>query len=298
MSTPLFFDIHTHTQIAAFKDDQDVVIKCALDAGVWTINVGTQSDTSRAAVVTAARYEEGVYATVGLHPIHTVKSFHDPKELETVSEKELEMESGTDSVGGFHSQTKGFTSHGEQFDYDFYKTLAMHPKVVAIGECGLDYYRLEAETAAKQKEVFIAQIELANEVGKPLMLHIRPGNGGDAYLDALEIVKSHAKVLGNVHFFVGSKEDAQRFFNIGYTVSFTGVITFTHDYDEVVAYAPLSMLHAETDAPYVTPVPRRGTRNEPLYVQEVVKQIAEIKNTDLETVRLQLRENARRVFGV
>ena len=281
MSNFSFVDIHTHVNLAAFKDDQDTVIKRALEAGVWMINVGTQHDTSEAAVVAAERYEEGVYATVGLHPIHTSKSFHDPKEL------------GTDP----RVDVKGFTSRDEEFDHDFYKGLAVHEKVVAIGECGLDYYRLDADTAAKQKEVFIGQIELANEVGKPLMLHIRPGKEGHAYLDAWEILKSHAKVLGNVHFFAGTKEDAQRFFDIGYTISFTGVITFTHDYDEVVSYAPLSMLHAETDAPYVTPVPHRGTRNEPLYVQEVVKKIAEIKNMDFETVRMQLRENARTLFG-
>jgi TatD DNase family protein len=226
-----------------------------------------------------------VYAAIGLHPVHTSKSFHDAQELET--------DSGVDA--------QGFTSRGEIFDHDFYKTLALHPKVVAIGECGLDYYRLETDTVAKQKEAFVAQIELANEVGKPLMLHIRPGAKGqqsDAYRDAWELLKAHTKVLGNVHFFAGTREDAQRFFDIGYTISFTGVITFTHDYDEVVMYAPLDMLHAETDAPYVTPAPKRGQRNEPFNVQEVVKRIAEIKNTDFETVRLQLRENARTLFGV
>lgn len=281
-----YVDIHTHVNLAAFKDDRDEVTRRALDAGVAHINIGTQRDTSQAAVTTAERYEEGVYATVGLHPIHTSKSFHDPKELET------------DSGAEFNLETKGFTSRGEEFDFDFYKTLAVHEKVVAIGECGLDYYRLEPDTVARQKEAFVVQIELANEVNKPMMLHIRPGPGGDAYLAAWEILKSHAKVFGNVHFFAGTKEDAQRFFDIGYTISVTGVITFTHDYDEVVAYAPLSLLHAETDAPYVTPAPWRGTRNEPLYVQEVVKKIAEIKKIDFEIVRTQLCQNARTLFGV
>ncbi len=277
-----YIDIHTHVNLAAFANDQDVVTKRALTAGVAHINVGTQRDTSQAAVTLAEQYEVGVYATVGLHPVHTGRSFHDAQELET--------DSGVD--------VKGFTSRGEEFDYDFYNALARHEKVVAIGECGLDYYRLDADTQAKQKEAFSAQIALANEVGKPLMLHIRPGTGGDAYLDAWEMIKSEATVLGNVHFFAGTPKDAQRFFDSGFTVSFTGVITFTHDYDEVVAYAPLDMLHAETDAPYVTPVPLRGTRNEPVNVQEVVKKIAEIKKTDIEIVRQTLRANARRVFGV
>ena len=282
MSNFSFVDVHTHVNLAAFKEDQDEVTKRALKAGVAHINVGTQRDTSEAAVVLAERYEEGVYATIGLHPVHTSKSFHDSQELET----------------GSGVNAKEFTSRDEQFDYNFYKALALNEKVVAIGECGLDYYRLEADTITRQKDAFVAQIELANEVKKPLMLHIRPGTGGDAYGDAWEILKSHAKVPGNVHFFAGTKENAQAFFDIGYTISFTGVITFTQDYDEIVAYAPLSLLHAETDAPYVTPVPRRGTRNEPLYVQEVVKKIAEIKKMDFETVRIQLRENARKLFGV
>ena len=173
---------------------------------------------------------------------------------------------------------------------------------MAIGECGLDYYRLERDTRELQRTAFIEQIELANTLGKPLMLHIRPGErgaeSGDAYRDAWEILKAHATVPGNVHFFAGTVEDARRFFDIGYTISVTGVITFTKDYDEVVRFAPLSMLHAETDAPYVSPKPFRGQRNEPLHVREVYVRIAELKGEDAESVRAQLRENARRLFGV
>ncbi|MBI4086831.1 TatD family hydrolase [Candidatus Kaiserbacteria bacterium] len=277
-----YVDVHTHVNLAAFKDDQDAVTRRALSAGVTHINVGTQRDTSQAAVALAEKYEEGVYAAIGLHPVHTSKSFHDVQELDSEPT----------------ADTKGFNSRGEVFDQDFYKKLAGHPKVVAIGECGLDYYRLEENTSAVQKEAFVSQIELANEVGKPLMLHIRSGSGANAYRDAYELLKAHAKVLGNVHFFAGSIEDAKRFLDMGYTVSFTGVITFTHDYDEVVAYAPLDMLHAETDAPYVTPVPLRGERNEPFNVQEVVKKIAEIKKMDFERVRTQLRKNAKRIFSI
>ncbi len=275
-----YVDIHTHVNLAAFADDWRDVTDRALAAGVAHINVGTQADTARRAVEIAEAYESGVYAVGGLHPVHTAKSFHDAQEL------------------GESEDAKGFTSRGEQFDAAAYKALAAHEKVVAIGECGLDYYRLEEDTLAQQKEAFIAQIELANELQKPLMLHIRPGTGGDAYLDAWEILKAHAKVPGNVHFFAGTENDAKRFFDIGYTISFTGVITFTHDYDDVVRSAPLSMIHAETDAPYVTPAPHRGKRNEPLFVREVVSKIAEIRGEDEERVRTQLRENARTLFGV
>jgi len=275
-----YIDIHTHVNIAAFADDWREVTDRSLSAGVAHINVGTQIDTAQKAIEIAEVYTEGVYAIVGLHPVHTSKSFHDPKEL------------------GEGEDAKGFTSRGEVFDRDAYFAMASHKKVVAIGECGLDYYRLDADTLALQRSAFIEQIELANELGKPLMLHIRPGESGDAYGDAWEILKTHAKVLGNVHFFAGTVDDAKRFFDIGYTISVTGVITFTKDYDEVVAYAPLDMIHGETDAPYVAPKPYRGQRNEPIHVREVYARIAEIKKADPEEVRMQLRENARRLFRV
>ena len=281
-----FFDVHTHTQFAAFGEDAEAVRERALEAGVWMLNVGTQRDTSEAAIAVARQYAEGVYASVGLHPVHTAKSYHDAQEL------------GVPAEASAKAGEVGFISRGEVFNHDAYKTLAQNEKVLAIGECGLDYYRVSEDTAEKQRAAFIAQIALANEVGKPLMLHIRSGEGRNAYRDGHEILASYAKVRGNVHFFAGSVEDSKLFLAMGYTLSFTGVITFTHDYDEVVSYAPLDMLHAETDAPYVAPVPYRGKRNEPLYVQEVVKRIAEIKGMDFEKVRAHLCDNARRLFGV
>ena len=166
-----------------------------------------------------------------------------------------------------------------------------NPKVVGIGECGLDYYRLDSDSIEKQKEAFIAQIELANEFNKPLMLHIR-----QAYQDALAILKEHTKVKGNIHFFAGSLEEAKAFIELGFTLSFTGVITFTHDYDEVIKNIPLEMIMSETDAPYVAPVPYRGKRNEPVYVSEVVKRIAEIKNLPESEVAEAIISNARRVY--
>jgi TatD DNase family protein len=169
--------------------------------------------------------------------------------------------------------------------------------VVAIGECGLDYFREPTdEVRKKQVEVFEMQIALANEVGKPLMLHLRSGPGGNAYKDAADILKRQAKVKGNSHFFAGSLDDARAFWDMGYSTSFTGVITFARDYDEVISRAPADLIHAETDAPYVAPKPYRGTRNEPLHVVEVVKKIAEIRNQNEDGVRKQLIDNARDMF--
>jgi TatD DNase family protein len=275
-----YIDIHSHTNFKAFDEDRDEVIKRALDNGVMVINVGTQIDTSRFAVQMAHQYD-GVYAIIGLHPIHTGASYHDTKEL--------------------GEEGKAFTSRGEVFDKDAYRELLKDPKVVGIGECGLDYYRCTEETIAKQKEAFIYQIELANEFNKPLMLHIRnnpEGNGGNAYADALEILKEHAKVKGDVHFFAGTLADAKAFNDFGFTLSFTGVVTFTHDYDEVVKQTPLDMIMSETDSPYITPVPYRGKRNEPVYVTEVVKKIAEIKGLSEAEVAEALMANAKRVFNL
>jgi TatD DNase family protein len=201
----------------------------------------------------------------------------------------------------------GATAAEPEFDYDFYKALALDPKTVGIGECGFDYFHNADDTYEQQREVFLAQIALANEVGKPLMLHLRnsPNAGGrNAYDDALEILKSEAKVPGNAHFYAGTIDQARAFFDIGYTISFTGVVTFKaskpgiQDYLDVVEYAPLDMIHAETDCPYVAPVPYRGQRCEPHMVIEVYKSIANIKEEDEEKVREQLLKNAHKLYNI
>lgn len=267
-----YFDAHTHVNFAAYDADREETVMRAKEAGVVMNVVGTQEDTSRSAVELAEKHDN-VYATIGLHPIHTSKSYHDAKEL---------------GEGG-----KEFTSRGEVFDMATYEKLGFSPHVIAVGECGLDYFRLEEKTKEIQKDTFIQQIELANKLKKPLMLHIR-----NAYEDALEIVKAHANVKGDVHFFAGDWETAKKFLDLGFALSFTGVLTFTHEYDDVVKNAPLDMLLSETDAPYVAPVPHRGKRNEPTYVAHVVEAIAGIRGGDVSVVSTQLVENARRIFGV
>jgi len=276
-----YFDAHTHVNFAAFDADREETIQRAKDAGVVMNVVGTQRDTSASALALAEKHDH-VYATIGLHPIHTAKSYHDEKELGPSFAKASEGKEG----GG------GFTSRGEVFDVAAYEALGKSPRVIAIGECGLDYFRCDESTKELQKKIFIKHIELANKLGKPLMLHIR-----EAYDDALEILKAHAKVKGDAHFFAGDWATAKKFLDLGFTLSFTGVLTFTHDYDEIVKNAPLDMLLSETDAPYVAPVPHRGKRNEPSYVIEVVRSIARIRGEDFDTVATQLFENARRVFS-
>ena len=279
LSTPQLFDVHTHTHFAAFKDDRDVVIKRALDADIWMVNVGTQQDTSVGAIKTAHMYEKGVYATVGLHPIHTEASYHDVKEL------------------GGGDTAKGFTSKGEAFDYDFYLNLAKDSKIVGIGECGLDYYRLEETTKHVQQGTFEQQIALAKEVAKPLMIHCRK-----AFPDLIAILNANRVMLnvssGIIHFFSGTIDDAKKLLDLNFSFSFGGVVTFARDYDGVVQYIPLEHIVLETDAPYITPVPYRGKRNEPFYVQEAAKKIAELRHISYEEICAQTTANAVRLFNL
>ena len=281
--TSKFIDCHTHAHFAAFKDDYREVIERALKIGVSVVNVGTQKDTSAKAVEVTREFSNNVFAVVGLHPIHIEKSYHDAKEL---------------GAGG---DENGFTSRGDDFDYEYYKNLALDPKTVAIGECGLDYYHVSqniehvAEIQEKQKRAFIRQIELAKDVQKPLMIHCR-----DAFTDLIEILKINKSKLNNipgiVHFFTGTMEDAKKLLDLGFCFTFGGVITFARSYDEVIKMIPMDRILSETDAPYVTPEPYRGKRNEPAYVVYIVRKLAELKGVVEEEMAEQIWENAKTVF--
>jgi TatD DNase family protein len=278
---PQFFDAHSHIQFSAYDGDRAAVVKRAQDAGVRMINVGTQKDTSLRAIQVAEQYE-GVYASIGLHPIHTGRSYHDAQEL------------------GGGEAAKAFTSRGEIFDIDHYRALALHVKTVAIGECGLDYFRFNAEEGRetqvkKQKEALLAQMELSREVKKPLMIHCR-----NAFGDLIQLMKDNPGLLhsrpGVIHFFTGTPRDAKELLELGFSFTFGGVITFTSDYDEIIRTIPPDRIFSETDAPYVAPAPYRGKRNEPAYVIETVKKLAELKNISAEEMKGQIFKNALNIF--
>ena len=255
-----YIDIHCHLNFDDFDLDQKEVIKRAQDKGVGMIIVGTNYKTSEKAVKIAEE-NENIWAIVGLHPV------------------EIPCEA---------------------FDFDAYKKLAQHPKVVGIGECGFDYFRQGYENKPLQQEIFEKQIAIANEVKKPLMLHLRNGIEKDqnAYIDALEVLKKHAKVHGDVHFFAGNWEEAKQFLDLGFRLSFTGVITFARNYDEVIKNTPLNMIMSETDSPYVSPIPHRGERNEPSFVIEVANTIATIRGEAPEKVLSHIVDNARKLFNI
>ncbi len=272
-----YVDIHGHINFAAYDNDRDEVIKRATEASVAMMTVGTQYDTSVLALELAKKYNS-MFAIIGVHPIHTSKSHHDVQEL--------------------GEGNKEFTSRGELVDYEKYLILANNPKTVAIGECGLDYYHFDDESKGKQDNAFVSMINLANEVNKPLMLHLRNGSGKSAYNDAYKIIKQHSNTKGDLHFFAGSIEEAKPFLDLGYSFSFTGVITFARNYDEIIKYLPLDRIMSETDCPYVSPVPYRGKRNEPINVIEVVKTIAKIRDENEEKVREQIIKNANNFFSI
>jgi TatD DNase family protein len=277
-----YIDTHAHLNLSAFDEDVDEVALRCVQEGVKVINIGTKLSTSKKTVELAEKYDH-LYAMVGLHPIQITPEHHTEEE-----------------IGG-----KAFSSKGEVFDMDVYRGLATSPKVVGIGECGFDFFHNGIDTYETQETAFLQQIELANELQLPLMIHTRdpkPGEksptGRSVYDDVYDILKKYAKVPANIHFYAGSFEQAQKFFEIGCSISFTGVITFARDYEEVVRNAPLELIHAETDCPYVAPKPFRGKRCEPTMVKEVYKKIAEIKGLDEEEVRVLLIENAKRVYKI
>ena len=265
-----YIDIHSHVYFPDYDADREAVISRAQTAAVGIITVGTDLESSLQAIKLAETHKN-MSAIFGLHPV----------------------DANMPIVGGT-----------TVFDYEAFREIALHPKVVAIGECGLDYFHTPFD-AARQREVFIQHINLANEVGKPLMLHVRNGKNMNAYQDALSILKQHAEVLFNFHFFAGTSQDLDDIITAGGYVSFTGVITFVRDYDELVARVPLDRIMSETDAPFVSPAPYRGKRNEPIHVIEVADKIAEIRGKNeikqLETTDVILEalvKNAKMFFRI
>lgn len=261
-----YVDAHCHVQFEQYARDGTEIIEQMRLAGVVGVVVGVDLASSKKALALAETHEH-LFAAVGLHPNY---------------------------VGQ------------ELFDTQAFQSLMRHPKVVAIGECGLDYYRPDdanEKVRRMQKEVLREHIALAGTLNKPLIIHSRPTKGTqDAYRDLIELLRevkaTQPKLSGDVHFFVGSVQEAEALFALDFTVSFTAVITFAREYDAVVRTVPLSKVLSETDAPYVAPFSRRRGRNDPLAVVEVVQKIAHIRGEDHETVRATLLANALRIFNM
>ena len=292
-------DTHCHVNFHAYKEDADEVIRRSLDAGIFMINVGSQSTTSQKAVEQARQYD-GVWAAVGLHPNHLCEQeFTDPDEAD---------------------ETATVKTRCETFDPKYYRQLAKDPKVVGIGEFGLDYYRIPDTLTGvipqtsrsdkrklvmtKQKEVMRQQLDLADELDLPVIIHSR-----DSHADQIEILTEYVKAgklsrRGVIHCFTGTLEEANKYFELGFLISFTGIICFPPKKNEsfsladVVRQAPLDKIMIETDAPYLAPPPYRGKRNEPSYVRYVAEKIAQLKEISVEEVAQTTNQNAQNLFGI
>jgi len=254
-----YFNIHSHLNLKPLYEKRGEILERMREDGIGTIVVGVDFETSKLAIEIAEENKDIVWASVGLHP--------------------------TDN-------------DNENFDYEKHLELAKNFKVVAIGECGLDYYKITNNLQPttykeKQKELFKKHIELAIEVGKPLMIHARPSKGSmDAYEEVLDILESYYNLeprtynlICNFHFFVGDIAIAERIVKNGWAMSFDGPITFSHEYDEVIRFLPLENIMVETDAPFASPAPHRGKVCEPWMVSNIVESIANIKKINIEIVK-------------
>ena len=263
-------DSHCHLNFHAFEKDVDAVIQEATSAGITKIiNAGTQIGSSQWAVDLAKKYEQ-LYAVVAIHPHHADK-------LQANWLEALEK-------------------------------IAMQPKVIGIGECGLDYYNYKSNGIVDpklQKEVFIQQLELAHKLHLPLQIHSRDEG---ARKDILEILKTHKHLLQSVpgmfHCMAGSLESLKTVLNLGFFVGFDGNITYGGvapgeplDLIELVQYAPLEQMVIETDSPYLTPKPHRGKRNEPRYAIITAQFIAQKKGISFEEVVAQTDKNVYTIFS-
>lgn len=257
----MFTDSHAHLDFKPLDREQQRVIDRAADAGVTRlINVSSNMEGARNAVSISSSYPN-VYGTVGVHP-------HDADTLTPDAIEEL-------------------------------LRLCAEPKIVAIGEIGLDYFRMRTPKETQQS-TFAAQMDLASQTGKPVIIHSR-----DADADVLEILGRYPDVPGVVHFFSGSYETGLRLLDAGYHLGFTGVITFNRKSgptpeearrDVLLKEMPLDRILIETDSPFAAPEPYRGKPNEPAYVVEVARRIAKLRGLSLEDVGNATSENCSRLF--
>lgn len=252
------FDTHVHLNAHQFKDDYEDVIKRANENGVkYMVVVGFDDETIPLALKIAEQYDN-IYAAIGWHPVSAID----------------------------------FTDE----HYDMLKKQSKHPKVVAIGEMGLDYHW---DTSPKdvQKVVFKRQIALAKEVNLPIIIHNR-----EATSDVIQILKEEnaSKVGGVMHCFNGTVEEMEQCLAMNFYISFAGPVTFKNaqDLKEVAKVAPLDRLLIETDAPYLAPHPHRGKRNEPAFVKLVAEEIARLKEVSYENIVEQTTKNAHDFFNL
>ena len=253
----LIFDTHAHYDDAQFDADREALLSAMPENGVGLIlDPGCDLESSRAAIALAEQYPH-IYAAVGYHPENCAPY--------------------TDA------------------DLDILRRLAQHPKVVAIGEIGLDYYWEQNPPKEFQQAVFRAQLALARELDLPVIVHDR-----DAHADCLAIVKEFPEVRGVFHCYSGSVEMARELWKLGWYLGLDGPVTYKNARRtvEVAAEVPLERLLLETDSPYMAPVPKRGTRNDSRNIAHIAAKIAEVRGMTADEIIRVSAENGRRLFGI
>ncbi|MBQ8144880.1 MAG: TatD family hydrolase [Butyricicoccus sp.] len=258
----MLFDTHAHYDDGRFDQDRDELLRSMPENGVGLIlNPGCDVETSRKALSYARTYPH-VYAAVGFHP----------------------------------ENIEGMTDEAVEAGLKEIEAMAADPRVRAIGEIGLDYYWCKDPAERwRQQEVFRAQMRMAGRLDLPVIVHDR-----EAHLDCLTIVEQYPKARGVFHCYSGSAEFAQRLLDLGWYISFTGVITFKNAKKalDVIRMMPMDRIMVETDAPYMAPEPYRGKRNSSLYVYRMAEAIAEVKGLPVEEVIRVTTENGKRLFGI
>ena len=301
----MLIDTHAHLHFHSFRDDREEVIKRTLNEGISFVMPGTQIDTSRVGVELAEKLNDSrIYASIGLHPIHVNRDRVDEDEVGLLEK---------------------FTARGEEFNKKDYEDLIKSDKVVAVGEIGLDYWRKpktkvrKEEFVRRQKDTFIAQLDLAFEYKKPLILHCRV-----AHNDMIEILENHQIIKavnhpGVIHSFTGNLQQLEKFLDMGFYIGVNGLVFKLPFVEDAVREAPLERIVLETDSPYLLPplpavafasreLRRNGSakegqikdtdRNEPIFIKYTAQKIAEIKGLTFKEVETQTTKNAQILFGV
>lgn len=278
----MLFDTHAHIQFKAYDNDRDAVIKRIRDKNVSLNLVGTQKDTSKWAVELAEQHDN-MYASIGTHPIHLFPTHVDEEETH-------------------------FMSREEGFDEQYYTELATSPKVIGVGETGLDLFHVPKdksveEVLEKQKEVFLAHADFAEKHNLALVIHCR-----DAHEEMIELLEKRGKqVRGTVHCFTGNWSQAERYLKLGLHLGFTGIVTFPPkktdptpqlELNEVVERIPLDRILLETDSPYLAPQAYRGKRAEPWMVEQVIDHIASVRSIKREELEATIEQNTWQVFNI
>ena len=280
LDTPWLIDTHCHVDFPGYAEDQAAVLERMRDKRIFGITIGTSLSGSERAVAFAEQHE-GIWASVGLHPEHLSSSFHDPEE--------------------------GAVEHA--LDRERLEQIARSsPKVVAIGETGIDLYRIDEDRSREeaqrlQEESFSTHMDVAGAIGIPVVIHCREALGRLAELIEARL-KTGYTFSGVVHSFTGTWEEAERLIDLGCYIALNGIATFPpkktvdplRSLDRTITAIPLDRLLLETDSPFLAPAPYRGKRNEPAWVEEVAKYVALKRGIPLDELAKITTENAHRLF--